>query len=387
MLSGAHLREAPHATAAMLAVWNDAAWLRAALGFEAALAGAEAESGIIPEAAASLIARVAADFTPDAAALAQAASHAGTLAIPLIAALREAVAGHDAGAASFVHHGATSQDLADTAMVLQARAGIDLLMADLARAGAALAGLAATHADTRMSGRTLLQPALPVTFGLKCAQWMAALADAGDRLHREAGAALLLQLGGGAGTLDGMQDHGAAVSASLARRLGLRAAPLPWHARRGNIAGLAAALAIATGEAGKMARDVALLAQAEVAEAREPVAAGRGGSSAMPHKRNQTLCQRAITASLRAPPLAATIIAGLPQEHERGLGGWQAEAPVLAELFCVAHSAITAMAETAEGLTVDPAAMRRNLDAAGIGTTAGEAVRLIHAALAAREPG
>jgi 3-carboxy-cis,cis-muconate cycloisomerase len=381
VLTGSYLRSLPYGTPAMLAVWNDGAWLRAALDFESALARAQAACGLMSQAQADKIAAAAEALTIDPAALAAEAAHAGTLAIPLVAALRTAVAAFDPAAGARVHLGATSQDVADTAMVLQARTAVALLLADLARAVAALAQLAAAHAQTPLAGRTLLQPARPVSFGLKCAQWMVALDDAAARLRRESAGALTLALGGAAGTLDGMAGQGQAVTEAVAARLELPVAATPWHARRGNLAGLGAACAIAAGEAAKMARDIVLLAQAEIGEAREPAARGRGGSSAMAHKRNQTLCQQALIASLRAPGLAATLLSGLVGEHERGMC-WQADAPVLAELFCAAHAAAAAMAETAEGLDVDVAAMAGNLAACGIGTGIGEAERLTHAALA-----
>lgn len=350
----------------MIAAFSDEALVAGALAFETALARAQAACGLIPPAHADLIADAAAAL-PDLAALAEAAAHSGTLAIPLVEELRRRVAERNPQAATAVHLGATSQDVADTALMLQARRGLEMLRPDLARLSAALAVLAAEHAATPMLGRTLAQPAAAITFGLKAAQWRLGLAEAVRRLEREAQEALCLQLGGAVGTLDGMEGRGPEVAARLAQALGLADAPAPWHSRRGAVAGLGAALAIVAGAVGKLARDVALMAQAEVGEAREPQVAGRGGSSAMPHKRNPTGCQVALSAALRAPPLAATLMAALPQEHERGLGGWQAEGPVLADLFLVTHGAVRAMADVAEGLEVDTGAMQRNLEAAGVG--------------------
>jgi 3-carboxy-cis,cis-muconate cycloisomerase len=203
------------------------------------------------------------------------------------------------------------------------------------------------------------------------------------RLDREADAALALQFGGASGTLDGLDGKAQAVSRRLAAQLGLAEPPSPWHARRDGIAGLASALAILVGALGKMGGDIALLAQAEVAEVFEPRAEGRGGSSAMAHKRNPTGCQVARSAALRAPHLAATIFSALPQEHERGLGGWQAEGPVLAELFCIAHGALAAMAVLAEGLEIHAERMAANLAAAGVGADVGESAVLTARALQA----
>lgn len=375
------IRDLPGSTEEMLAVFSDESLIRAALSFEAELARAGAANGVVPAAAAEAIARVCQRYAPDPQALAQAAAHAGTLAIPLVAGLREAVKAEAPDAAALVHKGATSQDLADTALVLQSRAALALVERDAARLTDALAGLARRHAATPMIGRTLLQPALPTTFGLKAADWRSGVEAALARVRREAENALTLQLGGPVGTLSGLDGKGIEVRETLAARLDLKAPPLPWHARREAVAGLAGALAILTGAAGKIARDVSLMAQGEVGEAFEPRVEGRGGSSAMAHKRNPTSCQVALTAALRTPHLAATILSGLPQEHERGLGGWQADLPVLAELFQLTHGAVAAMAAAASGLEVRPEAMRRNLEAAGLGLDTAEAESLVRHAL------
>jgi 3-carboxy-cis,cis-muconate cycloisomerase len=374
------LRARPAGSAAMLAAFDDSSLLDAALRFEAALARAEAAEGLISEAEADAVAKACTSDGIDLAALAEAAAHAGTLAIPLVALLR-------ARGAARLHLGATSQDLADTALMLQARQGVALITQDLKALADAAAHLAASHAGTKMLGRTLLQGALPITFGLKAANWALGIDAALARLEREAADALALQFGGAAGTQAGLQGRGFAVAERMAAELGLACPPMPWQARRDAIAGLAAALAIVTGAVGKIARDVSLLAQGEVAEAFEPRVAGRGGSSAMAHKRNPTGCQVALSAALRTPGLAATIFAAMPQEHERGLGGWQAEAPVLADLFCLAHGAVLAMRGVVEGLDVDPQAMAANLAAAGVGDDTGETADLVARALAGRGDG
>jgi 3-carboxy-cis,cis-muconate cycloisomerase len=374
------IRERAAATSEMLEIFSDAALLRAALDFERELARAQAAEGLLDEADAVAIAR-ACEELPDISAMAEEAAHAGTLAIPLVAELRARLAGGPAAAK--VHLGATSQDVADTALMLQAKAGLQLIRQDGRRLGAALRTLAQTHSTTPMLGRTLLQPAKPITFGLKLTGWLLAVDGALKRISREAAGALVLQFGGGAGTLDGMGGgHAFAVAERLAEALGLSAPLAPWHARREGVAGLASALAILAGALGKMAGDIALLSQAEVGEVFEPRVAGRGGSSAMAHKRNPTGCQVARSAAIRAPHLAATILSALPQEHERGLGGWQAEAPVLSELFCVTHGALAAMAQVAEGLDVRPDRMAENLRTAGIGEDFGMAAALVARALA-----
>ena len=372
------LRTRPATTHAMLAAFSDAATLRHALAFEAELARAEAAEGLIGTEAAEAIAALCASITIDPAELAEEAALAGTLAIPLVARLRAALSGD---AAKALHKGATSQDVADTVLACQIRAASGLLDADLTRITTGLAVLARRHAATPAIGRTLLQDALPIGFGLRLAHWQAGIAEAATRLRREVEAGATLQFGGAAGSRASLDDKAAAVSARLAAALGLPDAP-PWHARRGGIAGIATAIAIAIGALGKMARDVSLLAQNGIAEAREPAIPGRGGSSAMAHKRNPTGCQVALSASLRAPGLVAGILAGLPAEQERGLGGWQAEGPALAELFLLAAGATEAMATVAEGLEIDEAAIARNLAAAGLGNNIGESATLVAALLA-----
>lgn len=364
----------------MLAVFADEATLRHALAFEAELARAEAAEGLIGEAEAAVIAALCARIAIDPAALAAEAALAGTLAIPLVARLRAALPEAPAKA---LHKGATSQDVADTVLSCQIHAASALLEGDIERIAAALAALARRHAATPAIGRTLLQDALPIGFGLRIAQWQAGIVEAAQRLRREVAAGAALQFGGAAGTRAGLGSKAGAVAAGLAAALGLPDAT-PWHGRRTNIAGIAAALAILIGALGKMARDLSLLAQNGIGEAREPAIPGRGGSSAMAHKRNPTGCQVALSAALRAPGLAAGIFAGLPAEQERGLGGWQAEAPALADLFLLAAGAAEAMATVAEGLEIDEAAIARNLAAAGTGSDIGESAALVEALLAPR---
>lgn len=373
------LRDRAATSAAMLAAFGDEALIRAALDFEAALAKASAAEGLIAPEAAEVIAQACADIVIDVAELADEAAHAGTLAIPLVRRLRERLAARNANVAALVHRGATSQDLADTALMLQARAGSALIVSEAGAVADLLAGLAEAHAETPMLGRTLLQAAAPITFGLKAAGWLLGVDAARRRFEREAAGALRLQLGGAVGTLAGLSP---AVVERVARDLGLEPASLPWHSRRDGVAGMATALAILIGAAGKVARDISLMAQSEIAEAFEPRAPGRGGSSAMPYKRNPTGCQVVLSAAIRAPALASAILSSLPQEHERGLGGWQAEAPALATLFELADGALSALRGVLDGLELDPAAMRRNLSAADVGDDAGHAVALAQRALA-----
>jgi len=337
-------------TPEMLACFDDDALVRAALTFERELAAVLAEHGVISAAAAVAVARACEGF--DASGLADAAAHAGTLAIPLVARLRAAIPDH----AAAVHVGASSQDVADTALALQVVQATRLLDRDLDGLADALATVARGHAATPALGRTLLQPAELVSFGMRAANWLLGIDAAQGRLAREYRAACRLELGGAVGSLFALGAVGPAVRDALAERLGLVAAPA-WHSRRDSIAGLGAALGIVIGAIGKLARDVSLLMQREVAEVAEPLIAGRGGSSAMPHKRNPTGCQVALSAAIRAPGLVSGLLAGMPQELERGLGGWQAEAPVIAELYALAHGAVHAMRIVAEGLEIDTTAI------------------------------
>jgi len=345
-------------TAEILACFDDAALVDAALRFERELAAAQAEHGLIAPAAAAAIARACDGFDPTG--LGEAAAHAGVLAIPLVARLRAAVPAEHAGA---VHLGATSQDVADTALVLQIARAMPLVAGELAALADRLADLARTHATTPALGRTLLQPAELVSFGVRAANWLLAIDAAAARLAREHRAASQLALGGPVGTLSALGAIGPAVRATLAARLGLAAGPA-WHSRRDAIAGLGAALGIAVGATGKLARDVALLMQPELGELAEPAIAGRGGSSAMPYKRNPTGCQVALSAAVRAPGLVASLLGGLPQELERGIGGWQAEPPVIADLFALGHGAARAMRVVIDGLEVHAAEIAAHADAA-----------------------
>jgi 3-carboxy-cis,cis-muconate cycloisomerase len=363
----------------MIVAFGDETLLRAALDFEAALARAQAAEGLVPAEAAGVIAETCAGAQFDIAELAEAVAHAGTLAIPLVSRLRALVAERDGLAAKLVHLGATSQDVADTALMLQAKIAAGLIVEMTRTLTHALADLAERHVDTPMLGRTLLQDALPITFGLRAANWLLGVDAALRRFEREVAGALILQLGGATGSLAGLNFR---VVERVAADLGLGVAPLPWQSRRDGVAGLAGALAILVGSVGKIARDVSLMAQNQVGEAFEQRIEGRGGSSAMAHKRNPTGCQVALSAAIRAPGLAAAIFSGLPQEQERGLGGWQAEAPGLATLFELAHGALAAMAQVIDGLEVDAATMSSNLGAAAVGSDVGHSADLVRRALA-----
>jgi 3-carboxy-cis,cis-muconate cycloisomerase len=353
---------------------DSSALLAGMLRFEAALARAQADCGIVPREAADAIGAVCSRLASDPAeltgvfepaALAVEARRTGTLAIPFVRRLTDAVAATDAQAARHVHLGSTSQDVVDTATVIQARAAARELDAMLVALCDALAALADRHRDTVMTGRTLLQPALPVSFGWKAAGWLDQMARARRLLARTVDEQAVLQFGGAAGTLASLGDRAPQVARALAEGLALPAPATSWHGARDRLARIGAELAMVCGAAARIGRDVSLLMQPEVGEAFEPSAAGRGGSLAMPHKRNPVGSMLALEAAFRAPALAGMLLAELVSEHERGLGTWQNSAFVLADLFEAAGSAVEAMTEVIAGLRVEPEAMRTNLARTG----------------------
>jgi 3-carboxy-cis,cis-muconate cycloisomerase len=350
-------------SAAMRAICDDETYLQHMLDFEAALARAEAAAGVIPAGAAEPITAACKAGAFDLGALAEAATRSGNLAIPLVKALTAEVAKADADAARYVHWGATSQDVIDTATMLTLRAAIDALLGDLDRAIAGFAGLAQKHRDTAMVARTWLQHALPMPFGLKLAEYASALHRSRMRLQRLRHEALVLQFGGAAGTLAALGDRGLQVAEKLAQELALTLPEAPWHTHRDRIAEAASVFAILAGTCGKIARDVSLMMQTDVAEAFEPSGEGRGGSSTMPHKRNPVAAATILAAATMAPNLAATIFAAQVQDHERSAGPWHAEWPTLPMLQLVTSAALAATVDIAEGLEVDVARMRVNLDA------------------------
>ena len=331
------------------------------LRFEGALARACARHGSVPAAHAEVIAAVCQSARLDAAALAR-DGRSSTLVVPFVKALTAQVTAASQDAAKHVHAGATSQDVIDTASTLCLRNACARVDELAVRLGDAAASLARRHAQTPTAARTLLQPALPVPFGWKAAMWLSPLSRSVVALRRAATEACVLQFGGPSGTLSALGARAAQISLALAEELGLPATLVPWHGARDRFARLGAELAILAGAAGKIARDVALLMQPEVGEAAEGAAPGRGGSSSMPHKRNPVLSMLALEAAQRAPHLAATLLAQLTPEHERGLGQWQSQWFTLRELACSTASGTAAMADALEGLEVNEPAMRANLE-------------------------
>jgi len=349
------------ATVAMRDVFSDLARVQAMLDFEAALARAQAACGVIPATAVAAITRACDARRYPLAELAEATALAGNAAIPLVKALRNLVDDEDADAARYVHWGATSQDCIDSGAVCQLLRALALLVADVERLGDTLRTLALAHADTLMPGRTLLQQAAPISFGLKVAGWLDALTRSFARLQRAGSAAAVIQYGGATGTLAAAGPQALEVAAVLARELNCSAPALPWHSHRDRLVEAGAAVALLTGTLGKLARDVSLLAQTEVGEVTEPSAPGRGGSSALPHKQNPVGCAVALAAAVQTPGLLATLLAAMPQEHERGLGGWHAEWETLPRLCLLASGALAQLCAVVQGLHVYPARMLENL--------------------------
>jgi 3-carboxy-cis,cis-muconate cycloisomerase len=376
-----HLLESLATTERLAEVFSDASLLQSMLQFEVALARAEARCDVIPADAADHIAAAANADHFDAAAIARAARASGTIAVPFVDALVERVSLRDARAAAFVHRGATSQDVTDTAIVLCVRRAVSMIAVDHDRLINRLRALSDAHADTVMMGRTLLQPAPPITFGLKVAGWLAAVDRSWTRVLDSATDALVLQFGGAAGTLAALGGDGPRVGDALARELDLRNPGAPWHTQRDRLAALVSACGIYTTALGKIARDVTLLMQSEVAE----VAEEGGRSSTLPHKRNPSRSAAVIAAATRLPALVAAFLAAAIDEHERGAGGWHAEAPTLVAAVQTTGAAVQAMADASESLRVDTARMRANLAATRGTVYAEHAMMLLVPALSREE--
>lgn len=356
-------------------IWSPRATLQRMLDVEAALARASAAHQVIPQRAVAAIEAACQADQLDAEALAHDAALGGNLAIPLVKQLTARIKAADVEASKYVHWGATSQDIIDTATVLQLRDTFDLLDQHLHTTCAVLATLARTHRATPMIGRTWLQQALPITLGLKFAQWLDALLRHRERLAALRERVLVLQFGGAACTLASLRDAAPAVTDALGRELALTVPTLPWHTQRDRMAETAAYFGMLIGTLGKIARDISLQMQTEIGELAEPTAAGKGGSSTMPHKRNPVGCAAVLTAATRAPGLVATVLAGMVQEHERALGGWQAEWDALPDLARLAGGAIANIEQIVSGIDVNAARLAANLDVTH-GLILGESVML-----------
>jgi 3-carboxy-cis,cis-muconate cycloisomerase len=350
-----HLREAV----------DGRAWLQAMLDAEGALAVAEARAGLIPQEAAEAIAAHCDADRFDSGEIGAAARATGNPVPPLVMALTKAVSGTSEDAARYVHKGATSQDVLDTAAMLVAHRALGPILVDLDGAAAACARLADAHRRTVVAGRTLMQQALPTTFGLKAAGWLVAVLEVRRRLLVVRSSGLATQLGGAAGTLASLGPDGTRVLGEFARELGLAEPVVPWHTARLRVAELGGALASCAGVMHKLALDVILMAQTEVAEVAEPSGDGRGGSSTLPHKRNPVLAVTAAACARRVYQLAGTLQAAMAQEHERAAGAWHAEWEALSDALALTGGAVAAMREATKGLNVHADRMRANLAVTG----------------------
>ncbi|MEW1903853.1 3-carboxy-cis,cis-muconate cycloisomerase [Streptomyces sp. NPDC086147] len=366
------------AGSAVEAVVGDVAWLQAMLDAEAALARAQARLGTVPPGAASVITSLARAEELDVRAVALAARETANPVVALVSAFTAVVARQDPAAAEYVHRGSTSQDVFDTGAMLVARRALTVVCDDLDACAGALARLAGEHRDTPMAGRTLALQAVPTTFGLKAAGWRRLVLDARDRLGRVRDQGLPVALGGAAGTLAGYLEYAAVdarvtdveeyvrrLVAAYADETGLAEPTLPWHVLRTPLADLAAALGFAAGALGKFAVDVQLLARTETGEVAEPAPAGRGVSSAMPHKANPVLATLIRSAALQVPHLAAGLTQSLVSEDERSAGAWHAEWQPLREALRLVGGAAECAVELAGGLRPDPERMRANLALTG----------------------
>jgi 3-carboxy-cis,cis-muconate cycloisomerase len=355
----------------MAEILSDRRWLEAMLDFEAALARAEAEVGVIPKAAAEVIASCCEVDLYDIAEIGRRTTFAGNPAIPLVAMLTEKVQEKDAAAAEFVHYGATSQDVIDTGLGYVIGDAQGRVLERIGQCCHLLARLTQQHRKTVMPGRTLLQHALPISFGLKCAQWLDELVQCHDVVMLRS--PQWLQFGGAAGNLSALGDKGVAVMSALhgagimPKREGrswrsFTGKDVPWHTSRSHQQQIASRLGIFASALGKIARDITLLMQTEVAEVFEPSAPGKGGSSTLPHKRNPVQSVAIISIAMRTPGLVATMLFAGLQEHERGVGGWHAEWDTMRELLLLTGAAALHMQTMLEGLEVDTVRMRANIE-------------------------
>jgi 3-carboxy-cis,cis-muconate cycloisomerase len=346
----------------MRRIFSDQGRVQGMLDFEAALARAEAAIGAIPTEVVNDIVAACDASLYDFDELSIAIGNAGNSAIPLVKALGKQIAARNETAERYVHMGATSQDVMDSGLVLQLRSAVGLLEQDLASLADALAQQAQRHAGVPMSGRTWLQQATPVTLGAKIAAWLGSITRHRQRLKELKPRLLCLQFGGASGSLAALGEMAFPIAESLARELKLNLPDQPWHTQRDRLVEFAGFLGLVAGSLGKIGRDISLMMQTEAAEVFEPAAAGKGGSSTMPHKRNPVGAAVMIGAATRAPGLVATMLSAMPQEHERSLGLWHAEWETLPELCCVVSGSLQQALAVIPGLEVDAQRMLQNLD-------------------------
>ncbi len=341
---------------------SDLAWLQAMLDVEAALARAGARAGLVPAAAAAEIVAICVATRYDCAELGRRAVASGNPVVPLVASMEAAL---DPTARPYLHLGATSQDVIDTAMSLVAHRALDVILGHLGGVAERCASLAARHRDALMPGRTLMQHALPTTFGARCAGWLVAIDESRVRLRGLRDGRLAVQLGGAVGTLASLGPAGLVVASHLAEVLGLEEPVVPWHTSRRRVVELAAELGIVSGALGKIGLDVALLAQTEIAEVQEAGGDEAGGSSTLPQKRNPVQAVLVVAAARRTPGLVATLLGAMPQEHERAAGAWHAEWETMTDLLHIVGGAAASAESLLTTLRVDVGRMRANVDISG----------------------
>jgi 3-carboxy-cis,cis-muconate cycloisomerase len=351
-------------TPEVMSAFGDREFVAAMLRFEAALANAQAAAGLIPEEAARSIVGTCKIELFDAAKIVRESARSGSLAIPMVKILKETVGLFNQDAVPYVHFGSVSQDVIDTSMALITRDVLVMVEADLRTSIEAIFNLAQKHLDTPILARTLMQPASVTSFGLKCVNWVAPLVRRLSRLQVVKAGALKVQLGGGIGTLGRMGDKGPQITAHMARALGLGLPCAPWHTQRDEWIALGCELGLMVGSMGKIAKDVSLLGQFEVGEVWERHELGRGASSDMPHKNNPVASMAALAAAQRVPQRVAALLTTMPHEHERALGGWQAELAEWSQLLMSAHASSKAMASALPYLVVDSVRMQSHIEVA-----------------------
>ena len=349
-------------TPEMTRVFSPEAQLSAMMRFEWALTCALEKHGLAESGSSKVLESLLDASFVDAALLVEDAKAAGNIAIPFVKQLTARVKARSEMAARSIHLGATSQDVLDSALVVQIREAVQLIDGAIEQLEGALINQVREHRHTVLMGRTWLQAGPPTTLGLKLAGSLAALRRDRDRIRSAAARTVVVEFGGAVGTLAALGTTGGAVSAELAHILHLKEPPLPWHTHRDNLAEMVQVLALLTGTLAKFARDIALLMQSEVSEAAEQSNEVRGGSSTMPHKHNPVACAAVIATNARMPGLASTMLHSMSQEHERGLGLWQAEWDTMPEAFRLTAAALAYSIEIAQGLQVDAARMMLNLD-------------------------
>ena len=351
-----------NSTSQMMIIFDDESILKAMLDFEKALALAQVRSDMFEPSVADSIAKCCLINNFSTSELSESAKVHGTIVVPLIKHLTKLVMELDVSASNWVHFGATSQDVIDTAMVIQLRKALKIMERDVKRLTEAMDRLANDHGEHVMIGRTLLQPSVPITFAQKVLGWKSSVIRNWKRIEESTTEAFVLQFGGASGNLSSLDSQGLQVREALSEILELTVSDEVWHAHRDRHVALCSSISILVGGLGKIALDLSLLMQAEVGEISEKVNPNRGRSSAMPHKRNPVNCLIALAAAKRVPHLQATLLGAMPQEHERALGGWQVEWVTIPAIFETAAGAISAMGDMCDGLQIHPEKMAHNLD-------------------------